>query len=54
MGLLNFLSWDIINEIKSLLKLKEYERIPKELENLNVKYIPYLNAKKSNIISDIY
>ena len=53
-GLLNFLSWDIINEIKSLLKLKEYERIPKELENLNVKYIPYLNAKKSNIISNIY
>ena len=53
-GLLNFLSWDIINEVKSLLEVKEYERIPKELENLNVKYIPYLNAKKSNIISNIH
>ena len=53
-GLLKFLSWDIINEVKSLLKVKEYERIPKELENLNVKYIPYFNAKKSNIISNLH
>lgn len=52
-SLLNFLSWDIINEIKSLLKIKEYEKIPKILGNLDIKYIPYLNAKKSNTINDI-
>lgn len=53
-SLLNFLSWDIINEIKNLLNIKEYKKIPKILGNLDIKYIPYLDAKKSNIINDIY
>lgn len=52
-GLLNFLSWDIIKEIKNLLNVKEYKEIPLELKNLDIKYIPYLNAKKNNFISDI-
>lgn len=52
-GLLNFLSWDIIDEIKNLLNIKEYDKIPKGLKYLDIKYIPYLNAKKSNIISNL-
>lgn len=53
-GLLNFMSWDIINEIKNLIKLKENKEIPKTMENLDIKYIHYLDAKENNISSNIY
>lgn len=53
-GLLKFMSWNIINKIKYLIKLKENEEISTHLKNLDTKYIPYLNAKKNNISSNIY
>jgi hypothetical protein len=51
--LLSFMSWDIIDEIKSLLIIKEYDEIPKELGDIDIKYIPYLNAKEDNISSNV-
>lgn len=51
--LLKFLSWDILDEIKNLIEIKENPEIPKVLKDLDIKYIPYLNGKKSNIISNI-
>lgn len=53
-GLLNFMSWDIINEIKEILNIKEIGKVPKILKDLDIKYIPYLNAKKSDIIGDVH
>ena len=53
-GLLNFMSWNIINKIKSLIKLKENKEIPNLPKNLDTKYIPYLNAEKNNISRNIY
>lgn len=52
--LLKFMSWNIINKIKTLIKLKENKEIPNLPKNLDVKYIPYLNAEKNNISSNIY
>jgi hypothetical protein len=53
LGLLQFMSWDIIDEVKKLITIKEYEKPPKELGDIDIKYIPYLNAKKGNTISDV-
>ncbi len=53
-GLLKFMSWNIISKIKTLIKLKENKEIPDLPKNLDIKYIPYLNAEKSNISSNIY
>ncbi len=53
-GLLKFMSWNIISKIKALIKLKENKEIPDLPKNLDIKYIPYLNAEKSNISSNIY
>lgn len=53
LDLLKFLSWNMIEEIENLLNIKQNPEIPKVLKGLDIKYIPYLNAKKSNIISDI-
>jgi hypothetical protein len=52
--LLNFLKWDILEEIKDLLIIKELIEIPNTLKDFDIKYIPYLNAKKSDIVSNIY
>jgi hypothetical protein len=51
--LLSFMSWDVIDRIKSLLIIKEYDEIPKEIGHIDIKYIPYLNAKEDNISSNI-
>ncbi len=53
LSLLSFMSWDIIDEIKQLITMKEYNEIPKIIGDIDIKYIPYLNAKKNNISSDI-
>ncbi len=53
-GLLNFISWNIVNKIKNLITLKEYEELPSQIKNIDLKYTPYLNAKKDNISSNIY
>jgi len=53
MGLLSFMSWDIIDEIKNLITMKKYDELPKNIGNIDIKYIPYLNAKEDNISSDI-
>jgi hypothetical protein len=53
-SLLNFMSWDIINEIKEILNIKEIGKVPEILKNLDIKYIPYLNAKKSNTIGNVH
>jgi hypothetical protein len=54
-GLLKFMSWDIITEIKSILNIKELKKEYKEyLKYLDIKYIPYLIDAKENItISNI-
>jgi len=52
--LLNFMSWNIINKIKFLIKLKENKEIPNLPKSLDIKYIPYLNAEKNNISRNIY
>lgn len=52
-SLLSFMSWDILEEIKGLLIIKEYDKIPKEIGNIDIKYIPYLNAKEDNISSNV-
>ena len=54
MGLLRFLGWDILEQIKDLLNIIEQVDIPESLSGIDIKYIPYLNAKKDIIISDIY
>jgi hypothetical protein len=54
MGLLRFLGWDILEQIKDLLNIIEQVETPKTLTGVDMKYIPYLDAKKSNIISNIY
>lgn len=51
--LLSFMSWDILEEIKSLLIIKKYDKVPKEIGNIDIKYIPYLNAKEDNISSNV-
>tara|TARA_R100000734_G_C3253502_1_gene54305 strand:- start:18 stop:584 length:567 start_codon:yes stop_codon:yes gene_type:complete len=53
-GLLNFISWDIVNKIKNLIKIKEYEELPSQIKNVDLKYTPYLDAKKDNISSNIH
>ena len=53
-SLLKFMSWNIISKIKSLIKLKENKEIPNLPKSLDIKYIPYLDAEKNNISSDIY
>lgn len=53
-NLLEFMSWNIINKIKEVIKLKEYREIPNLPKNLDIKYIPYLSAEKSNISSIIH
>jgi hypothetical protein len=55
MGLLNFMSWDIITDIKNILEIKELKKEYKEyLKYLEIKYIPYLIDAKENItISNI-
>lgn len=53
MGLLTFLSWDILSKIENIIKMKEYKKIPKVLGDFDIKYIPYLNAKEDNITSDL-
>lgn len=52
--LLNFLKWDILKEIKDLIIINDIGEIPKTLKDFDIKYIPYLNAKKGNIVSDVY
>jgi hypothetical protein len=54
-GLLNFMSWDIINDIKNILEFKKLDKEYKEyLKYLDIKYIPYLiNAKEDIITSNI-
>ena len=52
-GLLKFMSWDIINKIKILIKIKDYKELPSQLKNVDLKYTPYLDAKKDNISSNI-
>jgi len=52
-NLLKFMSWDIINEIKEILIIKE--NIDDQNQNyLDIKYIPTLYAKKDTIISNIH
>lgn len=51
---LEFLKWDILEEIKNLIILKENEEIPKTLKYFDIKYIPYLNGRKNNFISNIH
>jgi hypothetical protein len=53
-SLLQFLNWGIIEEIKNLITLKKVEEIPKTLKDFDIKYILYLNGKKSDIISNIH
>ena len=55
MGLLSFMSWDIIEKIKDIIKIKEIKKENlKYLKYLDFKYIPYLiDAKENNIISDV-
>ena len=53
MGLLSFMSWDIIDEIKDLITMKKYDELPKNIGNIDIKYIPYLNAKEDNISSNL-
>ena len=51
-GLLNFMSWDIIKDIKNILIIKELKKEYKEyLKYLDIKYIPYLIDAKENIIT---
>jgi hypothetical protein len=50
-SLLQFLNWEIVDEIKNLITLKENVKIPKILRDFDIKYIPYLNEKKSNTVS---
>lgn len=46
---LDFMSWDIIDEIKKNIDIRQL----KEIDYLEPKYIPYLiDAKENNIISD--
>lgn len=54
-GLLSFMSWDIIEKIKDIIKIKEIKKENlKYLKYLDFKYIPYLiDAKENNIISDV-
>jgi hypothetical protein len=54
LGLLEFMSWDIQDEIKKLITIKEYGKPPKEIGDIDIKYIPYLNAKEGNTISNIH
>jgi hypothetical protein len=52
--LLQFLNWEIVTDIKNLITLKENKEIPKTLKDFDIKYIPYLNGKKSDIIGDFH
>jgi hypothetical protein len=54
MGLLSFISWDLKDKITELITLKKYEELPKNLGKIDIKYIPYLNAKEDIISRDIY
>lgn len=53
-GLLGFMSWDILSEIRAIIKLKESIKKPRILKDLDIKYMPYFNGKKDNIISNIH
>ena len=55
-GLLGFMSWDIIDEIKSIVNLKTVDdKFLNYLDYLDFKYLPYLiDAKENNITSDIH
>lgn len=53
-SLLQFLNWEIVEEIKNLITLKENDEIPKTLKDFDIKYIPYLNGKKSDIVSEFH
>jgi len=51
-GLLNFMSWDIIKDIEHILEIKKLKKEYKEyLKYLDIKYIPYLINAKENIIT---
>ena len=48
LDLLDFMSWDVIDDIKDIKKVEE------EIKYLDVKYLPYLiDAEKNNFSSDI-
>jgi hypothetical protein len=56
LGLLNFMSWDILQEIKEYFDIIEIEEIKykKYLNYLDFKYIPYIiDAKENTTTSDI-
>jgi hypothetical protein len=53
MGLLNFLTWDISDHLEEIITLKEYQEKPNFFGGFDIKYIPYLNAKEDDIISNI-
>ena len=52
-GLLKFLSWDIFNQVKEIINLKEYQSNTKLLDYFDIKYIPYFDAEENIIISNI-
>lgn len=53
-SLLQFLKWEIVEDIKNLITLKENIEIPKTLKDFDIKYLPYLNGKKSDIVGDFH
>jgi hypothetical protein len=56
LGLLNFMSWDILQEIKEYFNIIEIEefKYKKYLNYLDFKYIPYIiDAKENTTTSDI-
>ena len=54
LSLLEFMSWNLKDEIKKIITIKEYDKPPKEIGDIDIKYIPYLNAKEGNTISHIH
>lgn len=54
LSLLEFMSWNIKDEIIKLITIKKYEKPPKEIGDIDIKYIPYLNAKEGNTISHVH
>jgi hypothetical protein len=53
-SLLHFLNWDILDDIKNLITIEDNIEIPETLKDFDIKYIPYLNAKKGHIVGNVH
>jgi hypothetical protein len=52
--LLKFLNWDIFEDIKKLLIIKENKEIPESFKCFDLKFIPYLNGEKNTFVGDFH